>query len=202
MWHPPETQLLTIWQVWHLQINLWGLARKHGHIFLPRQTLMRAKATQLMFSRRVSRRLHWHLFSVSAPVLSLSAPRAMLPFRAGGLICVRVTPRRTVLPGSWERGLDCLSSSPTMFHQSAPSPLGGHVSSLFHTGFSITRIQMQMTVFNMLCVTFYDLLFWFIWSKSMFLLRHSNNKKMSMRHSVPLQLTTVTFHNMKCIIFL
>lgn len=25
MWHPRETWWLTIWQVWHLQINLWGL---------------------------------------------------------------------------------------------------------------------------------------------------------------------------------
>lgn len=96
-----------------------GAVRKHRYIFSSWQALMKAKKTQLIFS---CRRLCWHLFSMSASVLS---PRVLCNahLQAGGLICVRVNSGRPLCQSSWEQGFNCLCSFQTVFHQMAPSPL-------------------------------------------------------------------------------
>lgn len=117
IWHPQETQLLTIWQVWHLQINLWGLWESRGTFSSPTN------------------------FDESQDDTIDLLPLLVLPFVLASAFCVsfllvtsslNVQPsgRRTDLcpcmhpscQNSWEQGLDCLCSFQTMFHQMGPYP--------------------------------------------------------------------------------
>lgn len=105
MWHPRETKLLTIWQVWRLQMNPRGLEESTYTVSVPRKkkkkTLIKALKTQLIFAHRASRRSWRHLFSVSLFISSLGV-LCNAHLRADGLICVRVNRRRTAAAAAAE----------------------------------------------------------------------------------------------------
>lgn len=68
MKHPRGTQLLMIWQVWHLQINLWG-PWESRHIFFPDKLWWKPRRHNWS-SPTASRRVWRCIFSVSVSILS------------------------------------------------------------------------------------------------------------------------------------
>lgn len=78
MWRLRETQLLTIWQVWHLQINLLGLRESTDASSFPRQKLWWKP-----------RRHNW---SCPAACLLVSASAFCVAFRPVTLALVQCSP--------------------------------------------------------------------------------------------------------------
>lgn len=115
IWHPQETQLLTIWQVWHLQINLWGLWESRGTFSSPTNFDESQDDTIDLLPLLVLAFVLASAFCVSFRLVSSSLNAQPSGGRTDLCPCMHPS-----CQNSWEQGLDCLCSFQTMCHQMGP----------------------------------------------------------------------------------